>query len=172
MRAYICLAALAVLAPAGMAVAGTLDCADGSCSVNSDAAAWAQVARGVEGGSIAWPRNARGAALQQVDLVLQASDSEAIVCSGRQEATGRYRWRGRSVTFRNVTAAGTDCAKGDPLRFRCTTTTISGLGRSRDCTSSTWRILTWGDYVPKVGGRYEISAPRTFAVVAMARSVR
>ena len=30
----------------------------------------------------------------------------------------------------------------------------------------------WGNYVPRVGGRYEISAPRAFPVVAMARSVR
>jgi len=172
MRAYMFIAALAVLAPAGMAMAGTQDCTDGSCSINAEAVAWAQAAEGVEGGSITWPRNAQGAALQRIDLTQQEPDGEVTVCDGRQEATGRYRWNGRSVTFRNVTAAGTDCTKGDPLRFRCTTTTISGLGRVRNCTSSTWRILTWGNYVPRVGGRYEISAPRAFPVVAMARSVR
>lgn len=172
MRAHIFLAAVAVLAPAAVAAAGTQDCASGSCTINVEATAWAQVARGVEGGSIAWPRKAQGAAMQRIDLTRQQPDGEATVCDGRQEATGRYLWRGRSVTFRNVTAAGSDCTKGDPLRFRCSTVTISGLGRSRNCTSTTWRILTWGNYVPRVGGRYEISAPRAFPVVAMARSVR
>jgi hypothetical protein len=67
-----------------------------------------------------------GAVLQRVTLTTQepVSDSEETLCDGRQEATARYRWRSRSVTFSNVTAAGTDCTTGDPLRFRCTTTTV------------------------------------------------
>ena len=174
MRRSICLAALAVLAPPGLALAGVPDCTSGSCSVTPDAATWAQVAKGVQAGGVAYPRNAQGAVLQRVNLTTQepVSDSEETLCDGRQEATARYRWRSRSVTFSNVTAAGTDCTTGDPLRFRCTTTTITGLGRTRDCTSSTWRIITWGGYVLGVGGRYEISGPRSFPVVAMARSVR
>lgn len=172
MRTRICLTALAVMIPAGAALAGTQDCADGSCTVTADAAAWAQVAKGVEGGTVAWPRRPQGAVLQRIDLTRQAPSGAATVCDGRQEAVARYAWRGKSVTFRNVTVAGTDCTKGDPVRFRCTTTTISGLGRTRECTSSTWRLLTWGNYVPKVGGRYEVSAPRAFPAVAMARSVR
>ena len=173
MRRHILLTALAVLVPTGVGLAGTSECATGACSVTPGEATWARVAKGVQGGTIKWPRNPQGAELVRVDLTRQEPvDGETVVCDGRQEATGRYLWRARSVTFRNVTAAGTDCTKGDPLRFRCSTVTISGLGRSRDCTSSTWRILTWGNYVPQVGGRYEISAPRTFPVVAMARSVR
>jgi len=165
--------ALAVLVPAGAAMAGTQDCADGSCVVTADAATWAQVAKGVQGGVLAWPRETQDAALQRVDLTRQEPlAGEATVCDGRQEATGRYQWKGQSVTFRNVTAAGTDCTKGDPVRFRCTTTTIKGLGRTRDCTSSKWRIITWGDYVPRQGGQFELSGPRAFGLVPMARSVR
>ena len=172
MRAHIFLAAVAVLVPAGIAAAGTQDCASGSCTVNVDATAWAQVARGVEGGSLAWPRKAQGAALQRIDLTRQQRDGEATVCDGRQEATARYSWKTQSVTFKNVTVAGTDCTKDDPVRFRCTTTTVTGLGRTRDCTSSKWRIITWGGYVQRKGGQFELSGPRAFALVPMARSVR
>ena len=117
---------------------------------------------------------ARGAVLQRIRLSTQqpADGGDATVCDGRQEATARYRWRGKSVTFRNVTIAGEDCTSGDPLRFRCTTRTISGLGRTRDCTSANWRIITWGRYVPRVGGQYELSGPRAFPLIAVARSVR
>ncbi len=173
MRRSLCLTALALLAPAGVALAGAPDCAGGSCTVTPDAAAWALVAKGVQGGVVQYPRKAQGAVLQRVDLARQKPvDGVRTVCDGRQEVTARYRWRTHAVSFRNVTAAGTDCAKDDPLRFRCATTTVSGLGSTRDCTSVTWRILTWGGYVQRVGGKYELSGPRSFPLVAMARSVR
>lgn len=173
MRGHILIAALAVLVPTGTALAGTADCTGGSCAVTPGEATWAQVAKGVQGGTIKWPRNPQGAELLRVDLTRQEPlDGTATVCDGRQEATARYRWKDQSVTFRNVTAAGTDCTKDDPVRFRCTTTTIQGLGRTRDCTSSKWRILTWGGYVQRKGGQFELSGPRAFALVAMARSVR
>jgi hypothetical protein len=170
------LAALALGAGASLALAGTTGgtCASGSCAVTPEAAAWAQVATGVKGDTIAYPRSTRGAVLQRIRLSTQQPEDggDATVCDGRQEATARYRWRGKSVTFRNVTIAGEDCTSGDPLRFRCTTRTISGLGRTRDCTSAKWRIITWGRYVPRVGGQYELSGPRAFPLIAVARSVR
>ena len=173
MRRHILIAALAVLAPAGVALAGSAQCATGACSVTPGEAAWAQVAKGVQGGTIKWPRNPQGAELQRVDLTRQAPiDGETTVCDGRQEATARYTWKTQSVTFKNVTVAGTDCTKDDPVRFRCTTSTVKGLGLTRDCTSSKWRILTWGGYVQRKGGQFELSGPRAFGLVAMARSVR
>jgi hypothetical protein len=170
-------AAIAALgAAAAVAHAGTTapNCASGGCTVSADRAAWAQVALGVEGERIAYPRSTRGALLRDIRLTTQqpVDDAEPLLCDGRQEATGRYLWRGKSVTFTNVTTAGRDCTVGDPVRFRCTTRTISGLGRTRDCTSRTWRILTWGRYVPKVGGQYQLRGPRAYPVVAVARSVR
>jgi hypothetical protein len=65
------------------------------------------------------------------------------------------------------TAAGGLAARYDPARAR-----LSGLGRTRDCTSRTWRIITWGGYQLGVGGTYTLSGPRSFPLVAMARSVR
>ena len=173
MRRHILLTALDVLITAGAALADSAECADGACAVTPGEATWAQVATGVQGGTIKWPRNPQGAELLRVDLTRQAPlDGEATVCDGRQEATARYGWKGQSVTFKNVTVAGTDCAKDDPVRFRCATTTVQGLGRTRDCTSSKWRIITWGGYVPRKGGQFELSGPRAFALVPMARSVR
>ena len=173
MTRRILLTALAVLMPAGAALAGAKDCTTGSCTITPEAASWAMVATGVEGGTIKWPRKPQGAVLRRIDLTLQKPvEGEATVCDGRQEATARYTWKRRSITFRNVTVAGTDCTKADPVRFRCRTTTISGLGRTRDCTSTGWRIITWGGYVPRKGGQFEVSGPRTFPHVAMARSVR
>ena len=173
MRGHILIAAIAVLAPTGVALAGTSECATGACSVNPGEATWAQVAKGVQGGTIKWPRNPQGAELLRVDLTRQAPvDGETVVCDGRQEATARYDWKGQSVTFKNVTVAGTNCTKDDPVRFRCATVTVKGLGLTRDCTSSKWRILTWGGYVQRKGGQFELSGPRAFGLVAMARSVR
>ncbi len=171
---YVAAAALAAgsqVAPAGITPP---DCASGGCTVRADTAAWAEVAGGVKGGTVAFPRSTRGAYLRNIRLTTQQPREgvEPTVCDGRQEATARYAWRNRSVTFRNVTVAGEDCVSGDPVRFRCTTRSISGLGRTRDCTSAKWRILTWGRYVPKVGGQFQLSAPRNYPVVAVARSVR
>ena len=158
---------LALAAPAGH------DCTSGSCSVTPEAAAWADVAQGVQGGSIAYPRSTNGAVLERIRLTTQQPvEGEHTVCDGRQQAIARYTWRTAAVTFQNVTAAGRDCTAGDPLRFRCTTRTFADLGRARDCVSTTWRIITWGGYVPRIGGQFELSAPRAYPLLAVARSVQ
>lgn len=171
---YLAAAALAVASPIAAAGTAPADCLRGACTVTADGAAWAEVALGVPGGTIAYPRATRGALLRDVRLTTQQPvDAERpTVCDGRQEATARYAWTGKSVTFTNVTAQGQDCTSGDPVRFRCATRTIAGLGRTRDCTSSDWRILTWGRYVPQVGGQFQLRGPRAYPLEAVARSVR
>lgn len=174
MATYLAAAVLAVGSPVAVAGTTTTDCVGGSCTVNADRAAWAQVAEGVRGGVVAYPRATRGALLRDIRLTTQQPREGAAptVCDGRQQATARYLWRTASVTFINVTVAGQDCATDDPVRYRCTTRTITGLGRARDCTSSRWRILTWGRYVPRVGGQFQLSGPRAYPMEAVARSVR
>lgn len=172
MRNWISLAVAATLVPTGMALAGSTDCADANCTITPPSA-WVQLRTALPEATITYPRNTEGAVLQRIDLTTQQPvEGETTLCDGRQEATARYRSTKGSVTFREIIGAGEDCFAGDPLRFRCATTRISGLGRTRDCTSRTWRILTWGDYQPGVGGTYTLSGPRTFPLVAMARSVR
>ena len=113
------LAALALGAGASLALAGTTGgtCASGSCAVTPEAAAWAQVATGVKADTIAYPRSTRGAVLQRIRLSTQQPEDggDATVCDGRQEATARYRWRGKSVTFRNVTIA--DLLRREPAEL-------------------------------------------------------
>ncbi|MBL6634405.1 MAG: hypothetical protein ISP32_08505 [Thermoleophilia bacterium] len=176
MRLATYVAAAALMLGIPVAIGGTTaqDCSGGACTVSADQAAWAQVAEGVKGGTAAYPRATRGALLRDIRLRTQQPREGAAptVCDGRQQATARYVWRNASVTFINVTSAGQDCTADDPARYRCTTRTISGLGRTRDCTSSRWRILTWGRYVPRVGGQFQLSGPRAYPMVAVARSVR
>ncbi len=171
---YLTAAALVVGSPVALAGTTSADCSGGACTVSADKAAWAQVAEGVRGGTVAYPRATRGALLRDIRLSTQQPREGATptVCDGRQQATARYLWRTASVTFINVTAAGQDCTSDDPARYRCTTRTISGLGRTRDCISTRWRILTWGRYVPRVGGQFQLSGPRTYPMEAVARSVR
>lgn len=171
---YLAAAAMAVGSPVAIAGTAPIDCSGGSCSVSADRAAWAQVAQGVKGGTVAYPRATRGALLRDIRLVTQQprEGAAATVCDGRQQATARYRWRNSSITFINVTAAGQDCTTDDPARYRCTTRTIPRLGRARDCVSARWRILTWGRYVPRVGGQFQLSGPRAYPMEAVARSVR
>jgi hypothetical protein len=172
MRFSISLALAALLVPAGMALAGGGDCTDGNCTITPPSA-WAQVSSAAPDATITYPRRTQGAVLQRIELTTQQPvDGETTLCDGRQEATARYRSSKGSVTFQEVISPGEDCTEGDPLRFRCTTARLSGLGRTRDCTSRTWRIITWGGYQLGVGGTYTLSGPRSFPLVAMARSVR
>ena len=171
-RALILIGTAAALLPAATALAGETSCTDGNCTITPPGA-WSQLSTATPGATIAYPRATQGATLQRIELTTQQPvPGEDTLCDGHEVSTARYRSSKGSVTFQQIIAPGADCMEGDPVKFRCATTRISGLSRVRDCTSRTWRIMTWGDYRPAVGGTYTLSGPKAFPLVPMAQSVR